>query len=82
MTKNKGAITITLATVLAGGTILVSVLVSYFGVQVSANDRVAEVEGNIKVLQNEDININKRFDDLNKNLKNRFDNLEKLIERR
>lgn len=75
----KGTITITVASILAGGTILTSLLVSYFGSQIATVNRSAEIEGDVKVLQNEDININKRFDTLEANLSDRFDYLEELI---
>ncbi len=76
--KNKG-MTVTIATIIASGTILTSVLFSYFGGQMATINRTADIEGDVKVLQNEDVNINKRFDTLEDNLSDRFDYLEELI---
>ncbi len=76
---NKGTITITVASLIAGGTILTSVLFSYFGSQMATVNRTANVEGDVKVLMNEDVNINKRFDTLEANMGYRFDALEELI---
>ncbi len=75
----KGAITITVASILAGGTIFTSVLFSYFSSQMATVNRAAVIEGDVKVLKNEDVNINKRFDTLEENMGQRFDALEKLI---
>jgi len=75
----KRGMTVTIATLIASGTIVTSILFSYFGTQLATVNRAAEVEGDVKVLKNEDINLNKRFDSLEKNIGNRFDSLEELI---
>lgn len=48
MFKKKGAVTMTTATLIAGGTILASVLVSYFGSQLATYDKIAEVKEEVK----------------------------------
>lgn len=84
--KNRGTVSIPLAAAIATMALISGGTVTYFSTQSSAAEKVSTNEGNIKVLQNEDININKRFDTLEENMgrrevnmNKRFDSLETVI---
>ena len=69
----------TMASIFGGITILGSMAGSYFFGQLAINNRAGEIEGDVKVLKNEDINLNKRFDTFEKNIGDRFTSFEAVI---
>ena len=73
--KNKGQFTIGVGIALSIVLASVTAVSGYFSGRAGIND----VEADVKVLQSQDINFDKRFDTLEKNLDTRFDNLESLI---
>ena len=77
MTENKikGQTLIFVAIIGLVGTIFTSSITSYF----TSERRVGAIEGDIKVLKNEDTNIGKRFDIFEKNINNRFDSFEGVV---
>jgi len=77
--RYKKGITIPIVTLFATGTLIASGLVAYFTGQITTNNRVGEVEGDVKVLQSQDTNIKERIDRLDEDINKRFDSLEKLI---
>lgn len=75
----KGTITIPIVTAISIGMLAIGGTTTYLTTQGNASERVAEIEGNVKVLMNEDLNINKRFDTFEENINYRFDSFEATI---
>ena len=77
MNKNKikGQTLIIVAVLGLIGSVFTGGITSYF----TSERRVGAIEGDIKVLKNEDVNIGKRFDSFEKSINDRFDSFEGVI---
>ena len=77
--NKKGTISIPIVTAISIGMLIIGGITTYFTTQGSISARASLIEGDVKVLKNEDINLNKRFDSFEKNINIRFDSFEATV---
>ena len=82
MHRNKGQITITIASILGGIGLLAGGFSAYFGTQLASANRFGKVEAGIQVLETKDIGTKERINTLETNINKRFDTLEDLLKKR
>ena len=78
---NKGQFSIPIVAVIAGASMLIGGLSTYFGTQLATTNRFGQVEGKVQVLESKDVAVNNKIDALEKSLNKRFDTIELLLKK-